>query len=602
MRPIIYAAILCAGALGFAVPAAADMRHAIAMHGEPAEAEDFKNFAFVNPNAPKGGRMTIGILGSFDTLNPYAVRGSAIMALRTYVYAPLMMRSYDEPFTLYPLIASSIDVPEDRSSITFYINPKARFSDGHALTAEDVIFSWQLLKEKAWPNQRAHYSKVENAERVGDNGVKFSFPNAHDRELPLIMALMPVLPKHATSAEGFDASTLEKPIAAGPYAVADYNAGTSATLKRIPDWWAKDLPSARGLYNFDELRFEFYRDDNSLFEAFKKGLVDVRAEGDPVKWARDYDFPAVKSGKVKLEKIVTGLPTPMQAYVFNTRRAPFDDTRVREALITLFDFEWMNANLFDKTYERTQSFFQNSELSSFGKPANDLEKTYLVRAKADLPPAFIDGTWTLPISDASGHDRALAHKALALLNEAGWETKNGRLVSKKTGVRFSFEVMTETRDQERVLLTWKKTLQGVGIDMRIRQVDSAQAERRRQNFDYDMVFWNYIGSLSPGNEQLIRWGSKTANQPGSVNLAGVNDLVVDTLLDTLIAAKTRKELVAAARALDRVLMAGNYVLPLYNLSVQHIAHWARMKLPDRSSLSGSMLESWWYEKESKEGL
>jgi peptide/nickel transport system substrate-binding protein len=602
MRLQLYAALLCGASLAFAAPANAEMRHALAMHGEPAEPEGFKSFSFVNPDAPKGGRFVIGILGSFDSLNPYAVRGNSITALRTYVYAPLMMRSYDEPFTLYPLIASSIDVPEDRSSVTFYINPKAKFSDGHALTADDVIFSWQLLKEKGWPNQRAHYSKIESAERVGDNVVKFSFPNAHDRELPLIMASMVVLPKHALNGEKFDQMTLERPIAAGPYVVDSFETGNSATLKRISDWWAKDLPSTRGLYNFDEVRFEFYRDDTSLFEAFKKGLVDVRAEGDPARWSRDYDFPAVRNGQVKLETIKSGLPAPMQAYVFNTRRALFADGRVREALITLFDFEWMNANLFDKTYERTESFFQGSELSSFGKPASLLEKTYLAEAKASLPPAFLDGTWKLPISDASGHDRALVRKAISLLNQAGYEAKNGRLVSKKTGQPFSFEVMTETRDQERVLLTWKKALGAIGIDMRVRQVDSAQAERRRQNFDFDMVFWNYIGSLSPGNEQMIRWGSKTADQPGSVNLAGVKDPAVDALLDRLVAATTREELVAATRALDRVLMAGNYVLPLYNLPAWQIAHWARIKLPKNLSLSGSMMESWWYAKDSKEGL
>ena len=453
-----------------------------------ASRKGFTHLAYTNPNAPKGGRIVIGVLGSFDSLNPYAVRGSAISYLRTYVYAPLMLRSYDEPFTLYPLIAEQIDVPDDRSSVTFYINPKAQFSDGRPLTAEDVIFSWQLLKEKAWPNQRAHYSKVESVERVSSNSVKFSFPNANDRELPLIMALMPVLPKHAMDVEKFDQSSLDRPVAAGPYTVGAFQPGTSATLKRVPNWWADDLPSTRGLYNFDEVRFEFYRDDTTLFEAFKKGLVDVRAEGDPAKWRRDYDFPAVKNGKVKLEEIKTGLPSPMQAYVFNTRRPLFADARVREALVTLFDFEWMNANLFDNAYERTESLFHGSELSFFGRPASTLEKTYLADAKANLPQAFVDGTWKLPVSDASGSDRALIGKALALLNEAGFETKDGKLVSRKTGKAFSFEVMTEIREQERVLLSWKKALDAVGIDMRIRQVDSAQAQRRSRDFDFDMMY------------------------------------------------------------------------------------------------------------------
>ncbi len=598
MRPLLRAGLLFAVMLTGTAPSSAEMLHALAMHGNPVEPETFSHLGYVNPDAPKGGRITIGVLGSFDSLNPYTVRGQAIVGLRTYVYAPLMLRSYDEPFTLYPLIAEKAEMPEDRSSITFFINPNAKFSDGHKLTPEDVIFSWSLLKEKSWPNQRAHYSKVESVEQVGENGVKFSFPNAHDRELPLVLAIMVVLPKHAINPETFDQMSLERPIAAGPYTVGDFNTGNYAMLKRDPNWWAKDLPTVRGMYNFDEIRYEFYRDHNSMFEALKKGLVDVRAEEDPVKWERDYDFPAVKQELVKRENIKTGLPLPTQSYVFNTRREIFSDVRVREALVTLFDFEWMNINLFNKAYERTESFFHGSELSSFERPANALEKTYLADAKADLSSAFLDGTYKLPVSDASGHDRKLIGRAIALLNDAGWEAKDGKLVSKKTGQPFTFEVMVETREQERVMLSWKKTLDLVGIDMHIRQVDSSQAERRRQTYDYDMIFWTYIGSLSPGNEQRIRFGSKTAAQPGSVNFAGVHDPVVDALTDKLVAAVTRQELVAAARALDRTLLAGYYILPLYNLPAQHIAHWARIKIPVKPSLSGSMIETWWY----KEGL
>ncbi|MES2905698.1 MAG: extracellular solute-binding protein [Pseudomonadota bacterium] len=576
-------------------PAFADSaNHAIAMHGEPALPADFKHFQYVNPDAPKGGRLIIGLLGSFDSLNPYVVRGEAVMGLRTYVYAPLMQRNQDEPFTLYPLIAEKIDVPDDRSSVTFYINPRAKFSDGHAVTVDDVIFSWELLKDKGWPNQRTHYAKVEKVERVGSNGVKFSFPNANDRELPLIMALLMVLPKHAIDPEKFDQATLEKPIAAGPYVVTDMKVGTSLTLKRVQDWWGDNLPSNKGMYNFDEIRYEFYRDNNSLFEAFKKGLVDMRAEDDPAKWSRDYDFPAVKDGRVTLETIPTGMPRTLQTYVFNTRRDIFADVRVREALVTLFDFEWMNKNLFRGAYERTESLFHGSELAAFQKPASPLEKSYLQHANAKLAPEFLDGTWKLAATDGTARDRTLLRAALNKFEDAGWVHVNGKLVNRKTGQPFTFEVMANTRDEERVLLSWKKTLDQAGIDMRIRQVDSAQAERRRQTYDFDMTKWNYISSLSPGNEQAIRWGSKTATQPGSVNLAGVKDPAVDALLEKLVAAKTREELVSASRALDRVLMAGYYMLPLYNIPAWHIAHWSRVKIPAKPALAGSMMETWWY--------
>lgn len=569
--------------------------HAIAMHGDPALAANFTSFPYVNPDAPKGGSFTIGVIGSYDSLNPYVVRGEAVTGLRTYIYAPLMMRSMDEPFTLYPYIAEKVEMPEDRSSVTFYLNPKAEFSDKHPLRSEDVIFSWQLLKEKGWPNQRSHYSRVKKAEPVGETGVKFYF-RERDRELPLLLGLMPVLPKHAINAETFDQSTLVRPIAAGPYIVKNFNAGTSVTLKRKQDWWAKDLPSTRGYFNFDELRYEFYRDGNALFEAFKKGLVDVRAEDDPVKWQNDYDFPAARKGLVKLETIETALPRPMRALVFNTRRPVFVDKRVREALLMLFDFEWMNVNLFNKGYERTQSYFHGSELSSHGTPVDALEKEYLTVAGAQLPPNLIAGSWSLPKSDASGNDRNLLRMALAKLREAGWISKGSKIVSQKDGQKLRIELMVSTREEERIGLSWKASLDRAGIDMRIRQVDSAQAERRRQSFDYDIVPWNYISSLSPGNEQMIRWGSKTADQPGSVNMAGVKSPVIDALLAKILGAKERYELVAATRALDRVLLAGAYVVPLFNLAKQHVAHWARIKLPEKHSLSGSMLETWWHEK------
>ncbi len=570
----------------------------LAMHGVPMLADGFKAFPYVNPDAPKGGRFTIGIIGSYDSLNPYIVRGEAVVGLRTYVYAPLMMRNMDEPFSLYPYIATGADVPDDRSAITFHLNPKARFSDGHALTADDVIFSLNLLKDKGWPNQRTHYAHVETTEKLDDYTVRFSFPNAHDHELPLLLALLPVLPKHAINPDTYDQATLEKPISAGPYIVSEAETGRSVTLKRIDDWWAKDLATTRGQFNFDELRFEFYRDENALFEAFKKGLVDVRAEGDPLKWANDYNFPAVRQGLIKKEEISSSLPRPLQAYVFNTRRAPLSDKRVRNALLMLFDFEWMNKNLFNNAYERTQSYFYGSELSSFHSKATPLEQDVLDKAGAVLPPALIDGTWQLPQSDATGHDRMMRQNALKLFAEAGYAPRDGRLVNQTTGAPLNLQIMVETPDQERIMLAWSKSLESVGIHADLRQVDSAQAERRRQSFDYDITFWNYISSLSPGNEQRIRWGSAAANQQGSVNMAGVQSPVVDKIIDRMLLAVTREELVATSRALDRVLLEGAYVIPLYNLPKQQIAHWTRIKLPATTCLCGSLIETWWHESDT----
>ena len=571
----------------------------LAMHGAPALADGFSAFPYVNPDAPKGGRFTIGIIGSYDSLNPYIVRGEAVVGLRTYVYAPLMMRNMDEPFSLYPYIASSVDVPDDRSAITFHINPKARFSDGHMLTADDVIFSLNLLKDKGWPNQRTHYAHVEKTEKLDDYTVRFSFPNAHDRELPLLLALLPILPKHAINPDTYDQATLDKPISAGPYVVASAETGRSVTLKRVDDWWAKDLPTTRGMFNFDELRFEFYRDENALFEAFKKGLVDVRAEGDPLKWANDYQFPAVTQGLIKKEEIAGGLPKPLQAFVFNTRRAPLSDIRVRDALLMLFDFEWMNKNLFNNAYERSQSYFYGSELSSFHTPVTPLEQDVLDIAGAKLPNDFIKGTWQLPHSDGSGRDRAMRQAALKLFADAGYVPRAGRLVGAASGAALTLQVMVETPDQERIMLAWSKSLESVGIHADLRQVDSAQAERRRQTFDYDITFWNFISSLSPGNEQRIRWGSASANQPGSVNMAGVQNPVVDKIIDRMLEAETRGELVATSRALDRVLLNGAYVIPLYNLPKQQIAHWTRIKLPATICLCGSLVETWWHESDAQ---
>lgn len=573
-------------------PLGAQQLYGLAMHGAPALPPDFPHLPYVNPDAPKGGRLTLGLIGSFDSLNPFIVRGQAVGAMHTYVYEALMMRSLDEPFTLYGLIAKSVEVPDDRSSITFHLDPRAHFSDGVPITADDVVFSLGLLRDKGWPNLRAYYSKVETAERLDAHTVRLAFPHAQDRELPLILGLMPVLPKHKIDPETFDQTTLEPLVGSGPYRVKTIEPGKTLVLERDPNWWAKDLPIVHGYYNFDELRYEFYRDAVAMFEAFKRGLIDLRNEDDPTLWATGYDFPAVREGRVIKDAFVTGLPKPMFGVVLNTRRPLLADRRVREALLDLFDFEWIDANLFSGAYRRTASFFEGSELASVGRPADAGEAKLLTPFPDAVTPEVMAGTWRPPTSDGSGFDRRLIRRALDLLKEVGFTPRDGKLVD-QTGKPLSFEVMINLREHERLMLAWKRTFERLGIDFSIRLIDAAQFERRRQTYDYDMMLWAWSASLSPGNEQAYRWGSVAADQPGSLNLSGVHSPAVDATIEALIAAKTREELVTAARALDRMLISGLYVLPLYHLPEQRIAHWVNIRHPDRTALFGPAVDTWW---------
>lgn len=565
--------------------------HGIAMHGGPALPAGAP-MPHAEPTAPKGGRLVIGLMGSFDSLNPFIVRGQALGGLRTYVYEALMIRGPDEPFTLYGLIAESVEVPADRGSITFHLNAAARFSDGRPITTADVEFSWEQLRAKGWPNLRNFYNKVERVVRLSERSIRFEFPNANDRELPMILGLMPVLPAHAIDAATFDQTTLEPPVASGPYRVKSVDPGSSVVLERDPSWWARDLPITRGLHNFDEIRYEFFRDSNSLFEAFKKGLVDFRMEDDPNRWANAYDFPAITDGRVVRQTFTTGLPRAMFGLVFNARRPIFADRRVREALMETFDFPWINANLYAGGFRRTESFFQGSDLSALERPASQEERAFLARFPDQVTPDVMEGRWRAPVSDGSGFDRQRIRRAIDLLRAAGWTTRDGRLVDRR-GQAFAFEAMVSSREHERLLLAWKRVLDRVGIELSIRQVDSAQFERRRQTFDYDMMPWAWGASLSPGNEQAFRWGSRAAEQSGSLNLAGVRSPAVDAAVAKLLDAKTREELVTAARVLDRLLMSGLYVLPLHHQPDMRLARWAHVRLPARTALFGPQIETWW---------
>ncbi|MEZ5839525.1 MAG: extracellular solute-binding protein [Hyphomicrobiales bacterium] len=590
------AGLMLAAGPGMA-PAVAEPAHAIAMHGEPALPPGFERFAYTSPDARFGGRVTYASIGSFDSLNPLIVKGNAAQSLRGYVYESLMARALDEPFTLYGLIADSVETPPDRSSVTFTIDPRAHFSDGHPITSADVLFSWKLLRDHGRPNHRSYYSKVSSAEAPDERTVRFVFDAAGDREMPLIMGLMPVLPAHLVDPETFEQTTLTPPVGSGPYKLVDLKPGGSLTYQRDPDYWAAGLGVSAGLYNFDEIRIEYYRDENSLFEAFKKGLVDVMLDEDPTRWATGYDFPAAADGRVVKDTFTDGTPKGMTGFVFNTRRPIFADVRVREALAALFDFEWVNHTYFFDAYRRTASYFEASELSARGRAADAAEKALLAPFPDAVPADVMDGSYEPMATDRSGRDRAPLKKAMGLLGAAGYQMKDGRLVD-AGGAPLSFEFLTKTRDQERLALAFKRSLSRLGIDIAIRTVDSAQYQRRLQGFDFDMIQYFWPASLSPGNEQNFRWSVASADQEGSFNFAGARQPATDAMIAAMIAAESRADFVDAVRALDRVLISGHYVVPLFHLPEQRVARWARISRPERSSLYGYVLQSWWHAGEA----
>jgi peptide/nickel transport system substrate-binding protein len=440
-------------ALGTVSARGAEAAYAIAMHGAPALPENFAALPYANPDAPKGGRLVEGVLGTFDSLNPLIVMGLPVQAVRGFVIESLMARGYDEPFTLYGLLAKSVETDDARDYVTFRLDPAAHFSDGVPVTAEDVVFSWQLLRDHGRPNHRAYYSKVVRAEILDPRAVRFDLAG-DDRELPLILGLMPILPKHAINVATFEQTTLAKPIGSGPYVVSDVQAGRSVTFKRDPNYWGRSLPVNRGLWNFDEVRFDYYRDANSYFEAFKAGLYDLRNEQDPTRWQTGYDIPAVRAGRIVKESFPDGLPKLASDYVFNTRRPVFTDIRVRQAIALLFDFQWINRNFFYGLYKRSASYFDDSELSAYHRPADAYERALLAPFPSAVRPDVLDGTYTPPVSDGSGHHRAPLRQALALLQSAGYELKGTKLRNRATGRQLRFEIMVTNRDDERLAIAF----------------------------------------------------------------------------------------------------------------------------------------------------
>jgi peptide/nickel transport system substrate-binding protein len=585
-----------------ACQAAGGGHYGIAMHGAPALPADFTHMPYANPDAPKGGRLLQGIQGTFDSLNPLIVRGLAVQQIRGFVVESLMARGNDEAFTLYGLLASSVETDDVRSYVTFHLDPKARFSDGQPVLAEDVLFSWALLRDKGRPNHRQYYSKVVRAEALDPLTVRFDLAGANDRELPLILGLMPVLPRHVVDAATFEETSMSPLVGSGPYRVSAVKPGASVTLTRNPDYWGRDLPVNRGLWNFDEIRLDFYREANGQFEAFKRGLYDFRVEHEPLRWHDGYDFPAARNGEVIRDAIKTGMPQPSEFLVFNTRRPVFSDIRVRRALTLLFDFEWINRNYFFGLYARTASFFAGSELSAYARAPDDNERALLKPFAAHMPADILDGSYRLPVSDGSGRDRTTLRSALNLLSEAGYELDGAVLRQRSTKAPLSFEILVTTRDQERIALAFQRDLKRAGIEASVRAVDAVQFDQRRLGFDFDMIQNRWDQSLSPGNEQSFYWGTEAAELQGTRNYMGAKDPAIDALIAAMLEAREHPAFVSAVRALDRTLMSGFYAIPLFNVQEQWIARWNRIERPQATALTGYLPETWWQKPASQPNI
>ncbi len=561
------------------------------MHGEPKYASGFAHFEYVNPNAPKGGTIRVADQGTFDSFHGFIPKGNAAA---TGSVETLLTASADEPFTEYGLIAETIEYPEDRSWVIFNLRREARWHDGKPITAEDVVWSFETLTAKGLPQYRFYYAGVAAVQMLGPWRVKFSFTEKGNRELPLIVGQLPILPKHYWATRDFAKTTLEPPLGSGPYRIAEFEAGRFYVRERVADYWGKDLPVNVGLNNFDRIRVTLYRDDTAIRLALKSGDIDFREENQAKAWALDYDVPAVKKGWLNKELIRHQLPTGMQAFVMNTRRAVFSNVKVREALGYAFDFEWTNTNLFFSQYTRTESYFSNSELASRGLPAGE-ELAILERFRDQLPPRVFTTPYRAPATDGSGWPRDNLRRAFALLKDAGWIVRDLKLVNRDTGVQMRFEILLVSPAFERIVLPFVRNLKRLGINARVRLVDQTQYINRLRSFDYDLFIFTWGQSESPGNEQRNFWSSDAAGNPSSRNFAGIRDPVVDALIELVIAAPTRESLVTRTRALDRVLLAGFYVIPHWHIRADRALFWDKFSRPDTPTKNGVMTSRWWYD-------
>jgi microcin C transport system substrate-binding protein len=603
MRRWLSCALLAAALL--ASPAAAMAQegvkvHALTLGDAPKYGPDFKHLDYVNPDAPKGGSITLGAAGTFDSFNPFIIKGNP--AGLPGLYETLTTSPEDDVLTEYGLLAESMEVAEDKSWVIFNLRPEARWHDGQPITADDVVFTFNTLIEKGNPQYRYYYADVDKAEKLGEHRVKFQFKHGGNRELPVIMGQLAIVPKHWWEGRKFEEVLLEPPLGSGPYKLGKFELGRSFTMERVPDYWGKDLPMRIGTGNYDTVNYSFFQDPEIQLEAFKAGTLDMRPnENSAKRWATQYEFPAVKDGRVIKEVIPHANPAGIQGFVFNLRKPIFQDRKVREALGYAFDFEWSNKALFYGQYSRTRSYFQNSEMEAKGLPSPE-ELEILTPLKDLIPPEVFTTEYNPPVTDGSGNPRDNLAKAAALLDEAGWKVENGKRV--KDGKQLSFEFLDDDPNTERLVLPLIQNLERMGVTATLRVVDSAQYEYRMENFDFDMTTKIWGQSLSPGNEQREYWGSKAADEPASQNIMGIKSPAVDKLIAEIVNAPTREALIVRCRALDRVLQWNHYLIPQFTLAAFRVAYWDKFGMPDKrpDPLYSYGSSSWWIDPAKEAAL
>ena len=568
-----------------------NIAHAIAMHGEPKYPDSFQYVDYANPDAPKGGKIILSSTGSYDSFNPFILKGTAAAGIGN-LYETLTTGSSDEAFTEYGLIAKTIEWPDDRSWVAFTIREEAVWHDGKKISPEDVIWTFNTLMEKGHPFYKYYYGDVVEVIQENDNKVRFNFKGNTNLELPLIVGQLPVLPKHYWTNKNFEETSMDIPIGSGPYKIKAFDAGRTITYELDSDYWGKNIPIKKGTENFGVIQYEYYKDRSIEREAFKSGDIDLFSENTSKDWATSYDTPAVQNGLIKKELIEHQNPQGMQGFAFNTRKEIFEDKRVREALSYAFDFEWTNKNLFYNAYKRTNSFFENSELASSGVPSGG-ELDLLNDYRELLPQKLFQEEYNPPKTDGSGFMRKELQEATKLLQDAGWELQEGKLINKKSGSKFEFELLLVSPAFERIVLPFKDNLAKLGIDVSVRTIDSAQYQNRLDGFDFDMIVSTFSQSLSPGNEQRNFWGSDAAKTNGSRNIIGISNEVIDSLIEKVISAKDREDLIVTTRALDRVLLWNHYVIPQWHISAYRTLYWDIFDKPSVRPKYSLGTNTWW---------
>ena len=584
-----------AGTVGVAVA----ITHGAAMHGDLKYPAGFSHFEYVNPEAPKGGTVRLGAQGSFDTFNSFIIKGNSAAGMG-FMYDNLMAGSSDEAFSQYGMLAEKVHMPENRSWVAFTLRKEARWHDGKPVSAEDVIWTFNTLVTKGTPFYRFYYGNVSEVIKTSKRTVRFNFKPGENRELPLILGQLTVLPKHYWDGKDFNKTTLTPPLGSGPYKIEKFEAGRSITLKRVDDWWGKDLPVNKGQYNFERIRYDYYRDSTIALEAFKAGEFDYRAENSSKAWATAYKIPSVDKGLIKLEEISHDRSSGMQGLVYNTRRTIFKDKAVRQALAYAFDFEWSNKNLFYGQYTRTRSYFDNSELAATGLPGPD-ELALLEPFRGKIPDEVFTTEYNPPKNATPGKIRKGLRTASKILKAAGWIIKDKKRVNAKSGVELKFEIILSSPISERIILPFVKNLERLGVTATVRTIDTSQYRRRMDTQDFDMLIGVFGQSMSPGNEQRSFWGTKAADLEGGRNLIGIKDPVIDALIEKIIAASSRKDLVTAVKAIDRVLQWGHYLIPQFHANFDRIAYWDKFGRPKITPTEGNQFVSWWVDAK-KEAL